>query len=588
MMQTFDWTFQGTNDNLRSAYDGNLCLYQDAHNPNGPSAYNDIYNSILNATNTILITGWSLNVHYKLRRKDTSLETNDCLSIGELLNRKAAEGVHVYVLLWDIWRNISRVSSVDIMDTKNKEALEYFKVQKLVNIRIWTVSSGDFDHRGLYSMHQKMVICDQGDQRPVVCYLGGLDLTSGRYDTSTHPLFATLNGCHYGDKHNPTYYHNQSNKVPREPWHDIHARVEGQVVVCFIDHFVKRWNDQRGTFLNESKHSLLHLHEFYKKGVVNYNSTILDAESLFRGANNTVQGGWKIQPFFSMHWGSFVDNSIQRAYLHAITLSKKFIYVETQFLIGGSLQWSCTSLRNEAINGVPIAIADRICKAIETPNDNFKAYIVIPLHPEGKGLPDQDDVVQKILFMQFQTISMIYRRIKEKLVEVNSTKHANDYLIICCLGAVEKNRYVVKRFGKNMIYVHSKMMIVDDEYILVGSNNLNERSLNGGRDAEVCIGAWQTVGNNVKQFRENLWQEHFNIIDDPTDINTIRKIITLTQQNRQSYLRLQPLHPHTQAMSCPFSVADDGTIESDILDDSEGFRIKFSGKRPDSLVAIYA
>lgn len=42
-----------------------------------------------------------------------------------------------------------------------------------------------------------------------------------------------------------------------------------------------------------------------------------------------------------------------------------------------------------------------------------------------------------------------------------------------------------------MIYVHSKMMIVDDEYIVVGSANINQRSLDGTRDSEIAIGAFQ-------------------------------------------------------------------------------------------------
>ena len=34
-----------------------------------------------------------------------------------------------------------------------------------------------------------------------------------------------------------------------------------------------------------------------------------------------------------------------------------------------------------------------------------------------------------------------------------------------------------------MIYVHSKLLIVDDEYLLVGSANINQRSLDGDRDS---------------------------------------------------------------------------------------------------------
>jgi phosphatidylserine/phosphatidylglycerophosphate/cardiolipin synthase-like enzyme len=34
-------------------------------------------------------------------------------------------------------------------------------------------------------------------------------------------------------------------------------------------------------------------------------------------------------------------------------------------------------------------------------------------------------------------------------------------------------------------------MIVDDEYVLAGSANINSRSLEGNRDTEICFGAYQ-------------------------------------------------------------------------------------------------
>ena len=37
-----------------------------------------------------------------------------------------------------------------------------------------------------------------------------------------------------------------------------------------------------------------------------------------------------------------------------------------------------------------------------------------------------------------------------------------------------------------IIYVHSKLMIVDDKHVLCGSANINDRSLNGSRDSEVA------------------------------------------------------------------------------------------------------
>lgn len=42
-----------------------------------------------------------------------------------------------------------------------------------------------------------------------------------------------------------------------------------------------------------------------------------------------------------------------------------------------------------------------------------------------------------------------------------------------------------------MIYVHAKGMIVDDEYVIVGSANINQRSMAGSKDTEIAMGAYQ-------------------------------------------------------------------------------------------------
>ena len=57
---------------------------------------------------------------------------------------------------------------------------------------------------------------------------------------------------------------------------------------------------------------------------------------------------------------------------------------------------------------------------------------------------------------------------------------------------------------KFMVYVHSKGMIVDDEYVILGSANINERSMAGSRDTEIAMGAYQphhTWGKKKSQLR---------------------------------------------------------------------------------------
>lgn len=48
-----------------------------------------------------------------------------------------------------------------------------------------------------------------------------------------------------------------------------------------------------------------------------------------------------------------------------------------------------------------------------------------------------------------------------------------------------------QKFQRFMIYVHAKGMVVDDEYLIIGSANINQRSMAGTKDTEIAMGAYQ-------------------------------------------------------------------------------------------------
>ena len=48
----------------------------------------------------------------------------------------------------------------------------------------------------------------------------------------------------------------------------------------------------------------------------------------------------------------------------------------------------------------------------------------------------------------------------------------------------------VQQSNRFMIYVYSKMILFDHEYIIVGSANINERSMEGNRDRKMATGAY--------------------------------------------------------------------------------------------------
>lgn len=40
---------------------------------------------------------------------------------------------------------------------------------------------------------------------------------------------------------------------------------------------------------------------------------------------------------------------------------------------------------------------------------------------------------------------------------------------------------------EEIIYIHAKLMIVDDRYLILGSANINDRSMLGSRDHEIGL-----------------------------------------------------------------------------------------------------
>jgi hypothetical protein len=73
-----------------------------------------------------------------------------------------------------------------------------------------------------------------------------------------------------------------------------------------------------------------------------------------------------------------------------------------------------------------------------------------------------------------------------------------------------------------MVYVHSKLMIVDDRFLILGSCNINDRGLSGKGDSEIVISAWPMLSHREKcigqirdDLRRKLWTEHFGLAGLP-------------------------------------------------------------------------
>ncbi|KAL2346207.1 hypothetical protein Fmac_000207 [Flemingia macrophylla] len=622
---------------------GAVTLYQDAHVPDGMlpevelddgiafehgKCWEDICHAILEAHHLVYIVGWSIYHKVKLVREPTKpLPSGGNLNLGELLKYKSEEGLRVLLLVWDDKTSHSKffINTTGVMQTHDEETRKFFKhssVRCLLSPRYASSKLSIFRQQvvgTLFTHHQKCVIVDtqaHGNNRKITAFIGGLDLCDGRYDTPEHRILRDIDTVYQNDYHNPTF--SSGTKGPRQPWHDLHCKIEGPAAYDILTNFEQRW--RKASKWSELGRKLKGVSQWHDDSLIKIDriSWILspsesipnDGPELWVSQPDDPQN-WHVQVFRSIDSGSLkgfpkdvyvaeaqnlvcaknlvIDKSIQTAYIHAIRSAQHFIYIENQYFIGSSFAWPAYNEAG-ADNLIPMELALKIASKIRN-RERFTVYIVIPMWPEG--VPSSASV-QEILFWQRQTMQMMYEVIARELKYMQmDDSHPQDYLNFYCLGNREKpttdfpnsnnspsdNGETVsasQKFQRFMIYVHAKGMIVDDEYVILGSANINQRSMAGSRDTEIAMGAYQPrhtwsekkghPHGQVYGYRMSLWAEHMGTIQacfkQPQNLDCLNRVNKIAEDNWKKYTsdEFTPLQGHL--LKYPVSVNADGKVTS--------------------------
>ena len=285
-------------------------------------------------------------------------------------------------------------------------------------------------------------------------------------------------------------------KHPRMPWHDVSIRVDGAIARDIARNFIQRWNHHKEDLSSPANYLLPKSRKPYSCG----SHTIQLLRSL---------GDW------SAGLGTIPECSIYNGYIHAIQSARKYIYIENQFFV--------SSLSNEIVkNQIAQCIVDKIIEAIENKRA-FKVIILIPQHPEGPHY-EESAASAMIIQQQYRSISRGGNSILEQLKSRYPDINTEDYI----------GFFTVRNFGKlddkyihEQIYVHSKTLIVDDRIAIIGSANINDRSMLGVRDSEIGVKIlggemihtkmnnenWKAV-KLVHELRESLWREHLGYLNN--------------------------------------------------------------------------
>ncbi|KAF2020230.1 phospholipase D [Aaosphaeria arxii CBS 175.79] len=477
----------------------------------------NVSRAISMAKDVIYIHDWWLSPELYMRRPAAISQK---WRLDRLLQRKAQEGVKVFVIMY---RNINTAIPID------SEYSKYSLLDLHPNVFVQRSPNQIRQNTFFWAHHEKICIVDH-----TIAFCGGVDLCFGRWDTPQHAVVDDkLTGFELDDTpkdadhcqlwpgkdySNPRVQDFYSldkpyeemydrSKVPRMPWHDIGMQIVGQPARDLTRHFVQRWN----YLLRQRKPSrptpfLLPPPDFNPA----------DIEALGLDGTCEVQI-LRSATSWSLGTPNKTEHSIMNAYVQMISTSEHFVYIENQFYIS-----SCEVLGTKIENRISDALVDRIKRAHKDSED-WRACIVIPLMPGFQNTVDQQDgsSVRLIMTCQYRSIcrgpTSIFGRLRAAGIE------PEDYIQFYALrswGALGPTKTLVTE----QLYIHAKCMIVDDRVAIIGSANINERSMLGSRDSEVAAVVRDTemldsymagepykVGKFPHTLRVRLMREHLGV-----------------------------------------------------------------------------
>lgn len=480
----------------------------------------NVSRAISMAKDVIYIHDWWLSPELYMRRPAAISQK---WRLDRLLQRKAQEGVKIFVI---VYRNIDTAIPIDSEYTK-------FSLLDLhPNVFVQRSPNQFRQNTFFWAHHEKICIIDH-----TVAFCGGVDLCFGRWDTPQHSVVddkmtgfeltdAPKDADHCQlwpgkDYSNPRVqdFFNldrpyeemyDRNKCPRMPWHDIAMQIVGQPARDLTRHFVQRWN----YILRQRKPSrptpyLLPPPDFDPA----------DMEALGLDGTCHVQILRSCGPW-SMGTPNTIEHSIQNAYIKLIERSEHFVYIENQFFIT-----TCDVEGTKIENRIGDALVERIIRAYHNAED-WRCVVMIPLMPGFQSAVDQQDGTSVRLIMQCQYHSIcrgdssIFGRLRILGIE------PEDFIQFYALRSWGKIG-PTKALVTEQLYIHAKCIIVDDRFAIIGSANINERSMRGDRDSEVAALVQDTdmipslmagkpylVGRFAHTLRVRLMREHLGIDAD--------------------------------------------------------------------------
>lgn len=198
--------------------------------------------------------------------------------------------------------------------------------------------------------------------------------------------------------------------------------------------------------------------------------------------------------------GEPLINEIEQLYLQSIETATTSIYIESQYFA-----------------------AETICEALEKRLKEQNGPEIVVINPDSAQSQLEDDAMH-----------VLRRRM---IARLNDADHQNRFRIY----------YPVTTAGEP-IYVHAKIMIVDDRILHLGSSNLNDRSMGFDTECDVAVEGPKSL---ITTFRTRLLSEHLDV--SPEDFDRVLKqkktlIATIQKLNSPKGRCLREIKPRDEGI----------------------------------------
>jgi phosphatidylserine/phosphatidylglycerophosphate/cardiolipin synthase-like enzyme len=388
-------------------------------------------------------------------------------NLGELLVDKAVQNPNMLIAiqLWDRAINLGYpgnvTTSIQNISTRLYPHLDGVLPQNLC-IQFINCTFGT-------SPHQKMLVLDDG-QQALHAFYGSADLAAGKLDWHEHPLMNTDQNQSAAFNVYRTYQGEHSHRILgtqlRTPWREVQAHIRGAAAQDMAQEFARNWQTPTTWFSSTRSENRISVH------------LVKHQES-----NNTSgQGIWRAQLMISSPERNY-EKSIHKAMLQAIYLAHEYIYLESQYFT------QMQDGEGNVHNRIPDALVEKIIM-MHNAGKPFHVYLVLPLLPNGE--PGGMIYVEPVRELQYNTLTECMRKIEAATGE-SWSKYLSVISFAQWHGANDKpcsentRAALVRHNSRYPVYVHSKCAIFDNTHAIIGSANINERSMDGQTDGEIAI-----------------------------------------------------------------------------------------------------